>query len=124
LYEKRKQPGEHSLQRVDKPWGYELIWAHTDNYVGKILFVKAGESLSLQYHEQKEETLFLETGECVVEAGNDLNNLSPHKLIPGKAFHVTPRFIHRIEAITDCRLFEVSTTQLSDVIRLKDRYGR
>lgn len=124
MYENLTQPGNQSIKRVEKPWGYELIWAHTEHYVGKVLFVKAGESLSLQYHEQKEETLFLESGECVIEAGDDTEHLSPHRMIPGQAFHVPPRFIHRIEAVTDCRLFEVSTTQISDVVRLKDRYGR
>jgi mannose-6-phosphate isomerase len=124
LYEKQIQPGEHKGQRIEKPWGYELIWANTDHYVGKILFVKAGESLSLQYHEQKEETLFIETGNCLIEAGTSIAELKPHHLSPGSIFHVAPTFVHRIEAKTDCRIFEVSTTQLTDVVRIKDRYGR
>lgn len=101
-----------------------MLWAKTNDYVGKVLFVKAGESLSLQYHEQKEETLFLESGNCQLETGHDVQNLKRLEMKPGDAFHVPPRLIHRMTAITDCRFFEVSTPQLSDVVRLKDRYGR
>jgi len=120
LSEKLKQPA----QKIDKPWGYELLWAKTKDYVGKVLFVRKGEALSLQYHEQKEETLFIESGECWIETGPDKNNLSKVVFSPGDVFHITPRTLHRIVAISDVRIFEVSTPQLSDVVRLEDRYGR
>ena len=114
----------HEIEKIEKPWGYELVWANTDNYVAKILFVRAGESLSLQYHRIKEETLFLETGDCHLEAGTDPEKLSEVEFKQGMAFHIPPGCIHRISAKTDCRIFEVSTPHLSDVVRLKDRYGR
>ena len=111
-------------KRIDKPWGHEIVWAHTKDYVGKILFVKKGESLSLQYHKIKEETLFIETGECIIETGPDAEHLKPLHFSHGGIFHVAPNCLHRIIAVTDCRLFEVSTPQLDDVVRLKDQYGR
>lgn len=110
--------------KIEKPWGHELIWAHTKDYVAKILFVKRGESLSLQYHNIKEETLFIETGECVIETGPDEKHLAPIPHKPGSIFHVPPGRLHRIVAVSDCRIFEVSTPHLSDVVRLEDRYGR
>ena len=113
-----------NFERVDKPWGYELIWAKTKDYVGKILFVRAGESLSLQYHVEKEETLFLETGHCKIFTGETPENLTPFEMNPGDIFHVAPKTLHQIVAIADTRIFEVSTPQLTDVVRLKDRYGR
>jgi mannose-6-phosphate isomerase-like protein (cupin superfamily) len=124
LSEKPTQKGESSITKVEKPWGYELIWASTHQYVANILFVRAGEGLSLQYHRIKEETLFLESGECLLEAGTDEENLQPVPFPPGCAFHVPPGCIHRLTAKSDCRIFEVSTPQLGDVVRLKDRYGR
>jgi len=111
-------------ERTEKPWGYELLWAKTPTYVGKVLFIKAGESLSRQYHEVKEETLYLESGECQLEAGPDADSLKIFPFNEKKAFHIPPGYIHRMTAITDCRIFEVSTPQLTDVVRLKDRYGR
>lgn len=113
-----------NTQRIDKPWGYEIIWAQTPDYVAKLLFVKAGESLSLQYHEIKEETLFLESGNCRLEAGNSAEDLKRVDFKPGDSFHVPPGLVHRIGAETDVRIFEVSTPHLSDVVRLEDRYGR
>lgn len=120
MSENLKQP----VQKIDKPWGYELLWAKTKDYVGKVLFVKKGESLSLQYHEQKEETLFIESGECWIETGSDKNFLQRILFSSGDVFHIPPRKLHRISAKSDCRIFEVSTPQLSDVVRLEDRYGR
>lgn len=113
-----------SIKRVEKPWGYEILWAKTKDYVGKVLFVKKGESLSLQYHRVKEETLFIETGNCTIETGKDEKSLEPMHFGPGSVFHITPGRLHRIIAVTDCRIFEVSTPQLDDVVRLQDRYGR
>jgi mannose-6-phosphate isomerase-like protein (cupin superfamily) len=111
------------VKRVPKPWGYELIFAKTDRYCGKILHVNRGESLSLQYHEIKEETLFVVSGELklTIEVGGDRRDLL---LRAGEAFHIQPRMIHRMEAMEDTDVAEVSTPELEDVVRLEDRYGR
>jgi mannose-6-phosphate isomerase len=111
------------VKRVPKPWGYELIFAKTERYVGKILHVNRGESLSLQYHEIKEETLFVVAGELklTIEVDGDRRELP---LRAGEAFHIAPRMIHRMEAIEDTDVAEVSTPELDDVVRLEDRYGR
>jgi len=109
---------------VDKPWGHEEIFAETDTYVGKILFIRAGEALSLQFHERKEETLRVLDGEVEVELGEDISALETSYLQPGAVFHVAPRELHRMVATTDCHLLEVSTNELDDVVRLEDRYGR
>lgn len=111
------------IKRVPKPWGYELIFAKTDRYVGKILHVNEGESLSLQYHEMKDETLFVVSGELrlTLEWNGERRELP---LRAGEAFHIPPRLIHRMEAVVDTDVAEVSTTELDDVIRLEDRYGR
>lgn len=111
-------------ERVEKPWGYEIIWAKTSDYVGKLLFVRQGESLSLQYHQVKEETLFIESGECIIETGKDENSLTGYTFTSGGIFHIPPGRLHRIKAVSDTRIFEVSTPHLSDVVRLKDKYGR
>lgn len=109
--------------RVPKPWGYELIFAKTDRYVGKILHINEGESLSLQYHEQKEETLFVVSGELrlTVEKDGDRREMP---LRAGESFHIPPRLIHRMFAVEDTDVAEVSTPELDDVVRLEDRYGR
>jgi mannose-6-phosphate isomerase-like protein (cupin superfamily) len=111
------------IKRVPKPWGYELIFAKTERYVGKILHINRGESLSLQYHEIKEETLFVVAGELklTIEIDGDRRELP---LRTGEAFHIAPRMIHRMEAIEDTDVAEVSTPELDDVVRLEDRYGR
>lgn len=113
----------HEIRHVPKPWGYELIFAHTDRYVGKILHINKGESLSLQYHEMKEETLYVVEGELklTIESDGDRRELALRK---GEAFHIPPRLIHRMEAVSDTDVAEVSTTELDDVVRLEDRYGR
>jgi mannose-6-phosphate isomerase len=110
---------------VAKPWGHEIIWAHTERYVGKILHVTAGQALSVQYHERKDETVYLLSGEMrywVRLPGE--SELRDQKLRTGDAFRITPGTIHYIEAITDCDILEASTPELDDVVRLKDRYGR
>lgn len=117
-------PAEANHHRVEKPWGYELIWAKTQHYAAKILVINAGHSLSLQYHQNKEETMFFEAGECLVETGPDEAHLTRFTFSAGSVFHIPPGTIHRLTAKTDCRIFEVSTPQLEDVVRLKDRYGR
>jgi mannose-6-phosphate isomerase len=111
------------IKRVPKPWGYELIFAKTERYVGKILHINRGESLSLQYHEIKEETLYVVAGELklTIEIDGDRRELL---LRAGEAFHIAPLMIHRMEAIEDTDVAEVSTPELDDVVRLEDRYGR
>jgi mannose-6-phosphate isomerase-like protein (cupin superfamily) len=112
-----------SIQHIPKPWGYELIFAKTDRYVGKILHVNRGESLSLQYHEMKDETLYVVEGELrlTIEHEGDRRELMLRK---GEAFHIPPRLIHRMEAVVDTDVAEVSTPELEDIVRLEDRYGR
>lgn len=111
-------------RRVEKPWGHELIWAHTDRYVGKILHIKAGEALSLQYHERKDETLHVLSGRMVFWVGDTDDDLREVELSEGMSFRVVPGTRHRMEAVTDCDLLEASTPELDDVIRIEDRYGR
>jgi len=110
-------------RRVDKPWGYELHWAHTDRYVGKLIHVNKGHALSLQYHNVKDETIFLWSGRMLFEIEVD-GQLQGREMAPGEAVHVTPTTVHRMTALEDCDIFEVSTPELDDVVRLEDRYGR
>ncbi len=111
------------MHRVDKPWGHELIWAHTDRYVGKILFVRAGCRLSLQYHRQKDETFLVLEGEA--EFSLDKGDGPVVTLLKeGDVVRVQPGQVHRTLAVTDVRLVEVSTPELDDVVRLGDDYGR
>jgi len=114
---------EHKPVRVEKPWGYELIWAHTDRYVGKILHVRKGHALSLQYHRSKDETLHLLSGSLELQTG-DAATLEKRMLQPGESFHITPGLRHRMIAIEDSNVLEASTPELDDVVRLEDRYGR
>ena len=141
---------------VPKPWGHETIWAKTDRYVGKILHINAGHALSVQYHNRKDETVYLlsgelkywvateasgqrpeargplaggphrtaGTGETPVAARSPIPDLTDVRLRVGDAFRITPGTIHYMEAVTDCDILEVSTAELDDVVRLKDRYGR
>jgi mannose-6-phosphate isomerase len=113
-----------TARKVAKPWGHEEIFAVTDNYVGKILFIRQGEALSLQYHEVKEETLRVLDGELELVTGNDADHLESRVIGPETIFHLPPGTLHRMVAVTDCRLLEVSTTELDDVVRIEDRYGR
>ena len=110
--------------RVEKPWGHELIWAATDRYVGKILHVKAGHALSLQYHERKDETIHLLRGEMRFWAGPSIEELKELPLREGESFRVTVGTVHRMEAVSDIDILEASTPELDDVVRLEDRYGR
>lgn len=109
--------------KVEKPWGYELIWAKTDRYVGKILHIEAGHKLSLQYHEIKDETIYILSGEMdliLVENGNEVVlNMSP-----GDYRHLPTGTVHRMAAVKTCDVLEVSTPELDDVVRIKDEYGR
>ena len=109
---------------ITKPWGHELIWAKTDSYVGKVLHVRAGEALSLQYHRVKDETIMVLTGRLKFEFFAEGEEPSVRELVPGEPFHVTPGLRHRMSAIEDTDVLEVSTPELADVVRLEDRYGR
>lgn len=109
---------------VEKPWGREEIFAQTDSYVGKVLFIRQGEALSLQYHERKEETLRVLQGEVEVFLGSSTEALEAEVLRAGAVVHLPPGTLHRLVAVTDCQLLEVSTNHLDDVVRLDDRYGR
>jgi len=111
------------VTRVEKPWGYELHWAITDRYVGKILHVEAGHALSLQYHNQKDETIYLYSGRMYFEIEEN-GVLIKRTMQAGERVHVTPGTVHRMTAIEDCEVMEVSTPELDDVVRLEDRYGR
>jgi mannose-6-phosphate isomerase-like protein (cupin superfamily) len=111
-------------RRVDKPWGYELIWADTDLYVGKILHVEPGHALSLQYHEQKDETIHLLRGAMRFWVGPSPERLAQIELREGQSFRIRPGTVHRMEALTAVDILEASTPHLADVVRLEDRYGR
>jgi len=111
------------MRRIDKPWGHEVIWAETGRYVGKLLHIKAGERLSRQYHRVKEETLLMQAGEMTLEVG-PAGAVDARRMRGGDTFHVAPGTIHRMIAITDVDLVEVSTPELDDVVRLEDVYGR
>jgi mannose-6-phosphate isomerase len=111
------------MRRVEKPWGHEIIWAKTDRYVGKILHIREGERLSLQYHEVKEETLRVQSGrlELLYDEGEGMRRM---EMGPGDTYHVRPGTRHRMVGITDVDVIEVSTPELDDVVRLEDAYGR
>jgi mannose-6-phosphate isomerase-like protein (cupin superfamily) len=115
---------EFPVRKVDKPWGYELIFAQTDRYVGKVLQIDPGQALSLQYHERKDETFFVAAGEIELAVEEDGTTVR-RTLRAGQSYHVVPPTRHRMTAGREgCRLFEVSTPELEDVVRLEDRYGR
>ena len=109
--------------KIEKPWGYELIWARTDRYVGKILHVKAGHALSLQYHHKKDETMHVLTGELKPGIGTEAK-LDERRFRAGESVHITPLTVHQIEAVVDTDVLEASTPELDDLVRLNDRYGR
>jgi mannose-6-phosphate isomerase-like protein (cupin superfamily) len=112
------------MRRVEKPWGYELIWAHTERYVGKILHINAGERLSLQFHRKKTETIMVSRGRMTFEFFRDGEAPTQRELGPGEPFHIDPGLRHRMIAIEDTDVLEVSTPELDDVVRLEDKYGR
>ena len=109
--------------KVEKPWGHELIWARTDRYVGKILHVKAGHALSCQYHNVKDETLHLLSGELLLRLGQG-KEIRELRFKGGESIHIAPGTVHELEAVTDVDVLEASTPELEDVVRIKDRYGR
>ena len=113
------------VRRVEKPWGYELIWALTDVYCGKVLFVKAGHALSLQFHREKDESWLVQSGRAKLELGDAGQGALVEEVVgAGSAFHYTPGTVHRVTAIEDTTILEVSTPHLDDVVRLEDAYGR
>lgn len=111
------------IKYVEKPWGHELWWARTDRYVGKLLHVKAGHQLSLQYHVKKDETIHLQSGEMILVV-DEGQGLIERRMKPGESYHIAPGVRHRMVAITDCDVLEVSTPEVDDVVRLEDAYGR
>jgi mannose-6-phosphate isomerase len=116
--------GRVEQNKVDKPWGYELRWAITDRYAGKILHVNKGEALSLQYHERKDEYQYLLKGAIDMEVGAGDGKLTRRRMMAGDTLHITPGTRHRLTAVEDSDIFEVSTPEIDDVVRLEDRYGR
>lgn len=111
-------------RKVDKPWGWELIWALTDEYCGKLLFVRQGESLSLQYHERKDESWRVHEGRAELELGAVGEELERLEIAAGDCFRFRPGTVHRVRALEDLLVLEVSTPHLDDVVRLEDAYGR
>jgi mannose-6-phosphate isomerase-like protein (cupin superfamily) len=111
------------IVRVDKPWGWEIRWVKTDRFAGKVLHIHAGHQLSLQYHERKDEAFYVRSGtlDLVLGRGADQQVV---RLGPGTSRHIPPGTVHRFRAVTDCELFEVSTPELEDVVRLEDDFGR
>ena len=111
--------------RVEKPWGHELIWALSEAYCGKLLFVRAGHSLSLQFHREKDESWLVQSGRAKVELGAVGESVLKQEVVgPGAAFRFRPGTVHRVTALEDTTILEASTPQLEDVVRLEDRYGR
>ena len=112
-------------KRVEKPWGYELIWAHSSAYCGKLLFVRKGEQLSLQFHNRKDETIYVQEGRIEIEIGQPGARTSDSEVVSaGAAFRIRPGMVHRWRALEDSVVLEASTPDLDDVVRLEDRYGR
>ena len=111
-------------RHVNKPWGHETIWAETDRYVGKILFVRGGERLSLQLHRRKDESIYVVRGRLRLTLEGEDEALDQVDLAPGESRRILPGRRHRFEALEDCELVEVSTPELDDVVRLEDDYGR
>jgi len=112
-------------RRVEKPWGHELIWALSERYCGKLIFVKAGCALSLQFHNEKDESWLVQSGKAKLELGEAGQRLLNEEVIgPGAAFRYRPGTVHRVTALEDTTILEVSTPELDDVVRLEDLYGR
>jgi mannose-6-phosphate isomerase len=111
-------------RKVEKPWGWELVWAEGDRYAGKLLFVRAGQALSLQYHERKDESWYVQSGRAALELGRVGFELEEQEIGPGDTFHFAPGTVHRVRALEDTLIVEVSTPELDDVVRLADDYGR
>ena len=111
------------VRKIEKPWGFELIWAHTERYAGKILHIRKGECLSYQYHKLKDESIYLLHGSMDLEIGNEQGR-ERIRLEAGACYHIPPETRHRMTAVEDCEVLEVCTPELNDVVRVEDRYGR
>jgi quercetin dioxygenase-like cupin family protein len=112
------------VKRIDKPWGYEVVFAHSEKYCGKLIFVRAGEQLSLQFHRVKDETIYVHSGRIELEIGDPGGPLDVEVVGPGHSFRLKPGVVHRWRALEDSTVLEASTPELDDVVRLEDRYGR
>jgi mannose-6-phosphate isomerase len=119
-----EHPHGFEPQKTEKPWGYEILWAHADRYVGKILHIEPGHLLSLQYHERKHESIYVLRGRMIFRYKNDAGELVEREMIAGTAQQVPTGMIHQFEALERTDVLEASTPDLDDVVRLKDRYGR
>ncbi len=118
-------PWEFEPRRVEKPWGWELIWAHADDYVGKLLFIRAGHRLSLQFHREKDESWYVHEGRAELELAHAGEAMTSSEVVgAGAAFRFRPGTVHRVHALEDTLIVEVSTPQLDDIVRLEDEYGR
>jgi mannose-6-phosphate isomerase len=118
-------PFSFEPQRIEKPWGWELLWARSEVYVGKLLFVRAGQALSLQFHNEKDESWYVYEGRAQLEMGLPGDATPSSEVVgPGAAFRIRPGTVHRVHALEDTLILEVSTPQLEDIVRLEDRYGR
>ncbi len=111
------------MKKIEKPWGFEILFALTDSYVGKVLKIYEGEMLSLQYHRIKDETIYLSEGEMMLDVEED-GKMIERRLLPGDSYRIKPGVKHRMKAVKECLVFEVSTPHLEDVVRLEDKYGR
>ena len=114
----------NDIKKIDKPWGYELWWAVTEKYVGKILYIEKGHSLSLQYHEIKDETLYLQKGKLLLEIHNDNGEIEEIMMTSDKSFRIKPLVKHRLRALEDSSVLEVSSPEVDDIVRIIDEYGR
>jgi mannose-6-phosphate isomerase len=112
------------VRRVEKPWGYEVVYALTERYCGKVIFVRKGEELSLQFHREKDEVVYLHEGRIELEVGEPGRPLDVEVVTPGRAYRLRPGVVHRWRALEDSVVLEVSTPEIDDVVRLEDRYGR
>ena len=117
--------GRVPITRISKPWGYEKIWAHSERYVGKIIHINAGHELSVQYHNKKDETVYLLSGQIIYRVQRNGDEvLDDVRLQVGESFRIIPGTIHQMIAVTDCEVLEVSTPEIDDIVRLSDKYGR
>jgi mannose-6-phosphate isomerase-like protein (cupin superfamily) len=112
------------MRRVNKPWGYELIWAENPKYLGKVLHIMAGSRLSLQYHRVKDETIMVQEGTLKLEYGTSKKDIKEIEMNPGDTFHISPGLLHRMSGVTDTKVIEVSTSEIADVVRVEDDHGR
>jgi mannose-6-phosphate isomerase-like protein (cupin superfamily) len=119
------EPFSFEPERTEKPWGWELLWARAATYVGKLLFVRASHSLSLQFHNEKDESWYVLEGRAQLEMGAPGDPMPASEIVgPGAAYRIRPGTVHRVAALEDTLILEVSTPHLDDIVRLEDRYGR